>query len=176
MESASEPTHTLRVWHDKDTRKWRVCRWDEVGGIAAGLVLESGNPRLRTVGGVMVFEGAQISAGQVLNLEHQNATVDRITIGHGNHTYRIWHDDVAAVWVAQQEGAGGKAMAQKLAHERVESDGRFLRFLEAECKIGTDIWLQNANRDAPVVRVMPRSQFVAVPVMGKISAENPPPR
>lgn len=92
------------------------------------------------------------------------------------HDWRVWFDPITSWWNAQRwDGIGGVCTAESLeCNARVRTRGKFLLVQHAEAKVGTITWIQNQNVHVPVLRLMPISQYVGVPVVGP--RKNPPRR
>ena len=92
------------------------------------------------------------------------------------HDWRVWYDPDTRLWCARRwDEVGGICTADRLfASARFETDGRFLRFQAAEAKIGTETWIQNQNVHTAVLRMVPLSQFVPMPVVASMSEARGP--
>ncbi len=170
MESASAKPTTVRVWFDEASRLWKAQRWDGVGGICTAKRIHCGSPSFGTKGREMMFVHSRLKLRGMNVLDDDSATVDVMVIDNkrgDKEEYRVWYESVAGMWMLARVGApGGIIRASRMqSTNRMETDGRFLRFFHAEIKIGTEDWLQTGDRVVDEVRIMPRSQYVPVPLM-----------
>jgi hypothetical protein len=83
------------------------------------------------------------------------------------HPWRVfWSPDIHR-WVAcRWDEKGGVCTAKNLeAHAAFKTVGKFLRFENAEAKIGTQMWVQNGNVECDVLRMVPKTQVVEAEVV-----------
>ena len=94
------------------------------------------------------------------------------------HDWRIWFDDVTGLWHGQRwDGIGGICTAKTLEiRAHVHTRGKHLLVKHAEAKVGANTWIQNSNFHTDVLRLVPRSQYIGVPVVGPSTRKNPPQR
>lgn len=80
------------------------------------------------------------------------------------HDWRVFWCPDRGHWVASRwDGVGGICLAVSLeVHAPFETRGRYMLFKDAEAKIGTLTWIQNEDVRTTVLRIVPRTQEVAV--------------
>lgn len=92
------------------------------------------------------------------------------------HDWRVFWNEKVHLWQAcRWDDIGGTCRAKDLdVRAPFDTVGPFLRFRDAEAKIGTLTWIMNENLVVDVLRLVPLTQVVSVDaIMSGIAARGP---
>ena len=84
---------------------------------------------------------------------------------YSNNNWRVWFDEPAQLWRAQRwSGVGATISSARFEsnHLRFVNDGRYLRFVDCECKAGVIAFEGSQNITTDCLRLLPRTQAIEV--------------
>ena len=88
---------------------------------------------------------------------------------YSTDNWRVWWDAPALMWRGQLWSGKGATISSPVFEAndvKFVSEGRFLRFVSCECKAGIVAFEASQDITVDCLRLMPRTQAVAVPTIG----------